>query len=295
MMLEMPYKLENRSNILTMKLRALFSSALMILLSAAVCAQPGKSSFSDLAAKAPELVQMQNEFEQTVPPGVSIQAREISRKGTSGKDLTVVYNIYVRGVPRDTVFRQVQFPVDRDKAVAGIDGITLNSNGLMICAGRTPAQCHNGGKLDDPVLFTQQLPLKGEPRRSVFLAENLRIPISLVPDPIRSEDKGCKLSAVRLTAKFELAYITGSGFRPNTDVHIQLADDRNAGISVIDSDGGISSPHPGTTIVTVRSDSNGAIQTATLPNTSRNPEGQETVEVVDPNCGPKITYEWGVF
>jgi hypothetical protein len=267
----------------------------MTLLCSAICAQSQKPSFSDLAAQAPELVQMQNEFEQTVPPGVSIQAREIYRRGTSGKDLEVGYNIYVKGVPRDTTFRQAQFPVDRDKAVGGITGITLNREGLMICAGRTTAQCHNAGKFDDPVLFTEQLPLKGEPRRSIFLAQDLRIPITLIPDPLQTEDKGCKVSAIRLTAKFELAYIEGSGFPPNTDVHIRLTDDQSAGISVIDSDGGISSSHSGATVVTVRSDSKGAIQTAALANTSRNPQGLETVEVIDSNCSPKITYKWGAF
>lgn len=267
----------------------------MTFLCAYACAQSGKTSFSDLVAQAPELIRLQNEFEQTVPPSVSIEAREVSRKGTSGKDLEVRYTMNVRGVPADTTFRQVQFPVDRDKPIAGISGITLNSDGQMICGGRTPAQCHNGDKLDAPVVFVQQDPLKGEPRRSVFLAPNVRIPISIVPNPVQSEDRGCKVSAIRLSAKFELARIEGSGFPPNSDIHIRFSDDEDAGVSLIAGDGAITTAHAGDTNVVVRADRKGSIQTATLFNTSRNPRGLETVEVTEPRCSPKISYEWGVF
>jgi hypothetical protein len=279
---------------LTMKFRALSPTLLVTLLCVSVSGQSKKASFNDLSAQAPELVRLQNEFEQTVPPGVSIQAREISRKGTSGKDLEVRYSIYVKGVPPGTTFRQAQFPVNSDKAVSGIHGITLNSDGLMVCAGRSAAQCQNGRQLDDPLVFVEEQPLKGEPRRSVFLAPDLKIPISLVPDPVLSADKGCTISAVRLTANFELAYITGSGFPHNSDVHLRFSDDQSAGVSIVSDDGGVSTAHPGDTNIVVRSDGGGAIQTAALVNASRYPSGQETVEVASMGCNPKISFRWGV-
>ena len=280
---------------LTMRIRDFPPTVLMALLCVSASGQSNNASFKDLSAQAPELVRLQNEFEQTVPPGVGVRAKEVYRKGTPGKDLEVGYNIIVTGVPAGTAFRQAQFPVNSDKAVAGISGITLNKDGLMICAGRTAAQCHNGSKVDDPVLFDEQQPLKGEPRRSVFLAPDLRIPVTLLPDPIQSVDKGCRLSAIRLTARFELAYIEGSGFPPNSDVHVRFSDDQDAGASVVSGDGGVSAAHPGDTNIAVRSDGAGAIQTATLFNVSRHPKGLETVQVTDPNCSPKISYEWGAF
>jgi hypothetical protein len=280
---------------LFMRLCALPPAPVLILLCVSASGQSGNASFKDLAAQAPELVRLQSELEQTVPPGVSIQAKEVYRKGTSGKDLEVRYNIYVRGVPAGTTFRQAQFPVNSDKAVPGINGITLNSDGLMICAGRTPSQCHNGSKVDDPVLFSEVQPLKGEPRRSVFLASNLRIPITLLPDPVQSTDRGCTLSALRLTARFELADIEGFGFPPNTDVHLRFSDDQSAGVSMVSDDGGVSTSHPGDTNIAVRSDAGGTIQTATLFNVSRHPTGRETVEVTDGSCAPKISYAWGAF
>jgi hypothetical protein len=282
-------------NILSMNLRAVLPAILISFLSASSSAQIPNASFDDLASRAPELVKLQSEIEQTVPQGVTIAAREVYRAGTPGKDLEVRYNIYVRGVPDDTVFRQVQFPVNPDKAVPGISGITLDRNGLMICAGRTSAECQSGSKVATAVPFIQLQPLKGEPRRSVFLAHGLRIPISLVPDPIQSQVRGCKLSAIRLTAKFELAYIEGSGFTPNRDVHLLLSNNQNARVAVVDGDGNVSAAHAGDTNVIAAADATGAIQTSALVNTSGSPTGVETVAVTDPGCNPRVSYPWGVY
>lgn len=278
-----------------MKLYSLIPAFMATFICMSACPQQQETSLRDLAAQAPELIQMQSELEQMVPPGLSIEAREVSRKGTSGKDLEVRYNIYVKGVPLDTMLRQVQWPVGSENPIPGIGGITLNKDGLMICAGRTAEQCHSSKQLDAPVAFDMQTPLKGEPRRSVFMAPNLRIAISLVPDPVQSVDGKCSLSAIRLSPKFELAMIEGFGFRPDTDVHIRFSDDQSAGVTTFVDGKGITSANAATTNIAVRSDSSGAIQTAALANASKYPRGLETVEVTDPNCHPKITYEWGVF
>ena len=279
-----------------MKLRPLIPGLLLALACGSAHAQPANTNFSDLALRAPELISLQTQFEQALPPGVTIEAKEISRKGTSGKDLDVRYNFYVKGVPPDSVFHQIQWPVDRDKPIPGFVGITLNSDGLMICAGRAPGQCHSSVQLDAPVTFAMQKPLKGEPRRAVFITQNLRIPISIVPDPIQAEDRGCRLSAIRLTPKFELAMIEGSGFPPNADVHIHIADDgRTRVVAMVDSDGHMASTTDTSTNIVVKSDSKGAFQAPSLKNVGKNPTGRETWEATTPGCSPKLSYEWGVY
>jgi hypothetical protein len=250
---------------------------------------------SNLVVLAPKLARLQNQFEHMVPPGVSIEAREVYRSGIAGTDLQVRYNIYVKGVPPDTIFRQLQWPVDRDKPIGGFTGITLNPEGLMICAGHTPEQCHNGTAFDAPVQFTRMKPLRGEPMRSIFIAPNLKIPISMVPDPIQSEDKGCKLSAVRLTGKFELALIEGSGFPSNSNVHLHRTNaDGKSIVAVIGDDGMPFALFTAPDLV-LKSDSSGAIQTVAPNNTSNFASGKDTVEVTGPGCNPKVTYDWGVF
>ena len=285
-----------RCNMQDMKPRHLFLPWLIGSLFVIANAQQEKSGFTDLIALQPELTKLQTQFEQMVPPGVTIEAKEVSRRGTSGNDLQVGYQIYVKGVPSDIVFRQIQWPVDRQKSFAGFVGITLNSEGLMMCAGRKSNQCRNGDRVDVPIIFLMANPLKGEPRLFVFIAPGLKIPISIVPDPVESEDRGCKLSVVRLSAKFELAMIEGSGFPPNSDVHMRTSNGTGPGATVTFDGKTTTSAQDTASNFILKADSKGILQTTTtLQNTTKTPKGVTKVEVTDPICSPKLTYEWGVF
>jgi hypothetical protein len=259
--------------------------------------QQEKTDFANLAILEPQLIHLQSQFEQMRPPGISIEAKEVFRKGIPGIDLMVGYNIYIKGAPPDSVFHQIQWPVDREKPFAGFSGLTLNKDGMLICAGRTPGQCHNGDSLDSPMVFAMKNPLKGEPRRFVFIAGDLKVPISIVPYPVQSEDNGCKLTAIRLSARFELALIEGSGFPPDSEVRLHMsAGEGPAPLSVTVNDNGTAVSTLDTSAgVDAKTDRNGVIQTAVLTNTTKNPTGVETVEATGPNCSPKINYKWGVF
>jgi hypothetical protein len=256
-------------------------------------AQSTTMNASSLMVEAPKLIRLQNQFEQTLPPGVSIEAKEVSRKGTPSKDLEVRYNIYVKGIPAGTVLRQLQWPVDREKPIAGFSGITLDENGRMICAGRTEEQCHNGTTLDSPIQFTRINPLKGEPFRSVFIATDLKIPISLVPDPVESTNAGCTLSAIRLTPKFELAIIHGSGFPPESEVHLQISNGKRPDLVIKQDSAGNMTESKSSTDTVVKADKNGFISSAVVQNPEKT--GQITVDVVHGACAPKLAYKWGVF
>ena len=59
-------------------------------------------------------------------------------------------------------------------------------------------------------------PIRGEPSRFAFVAPNIKIGIVTVPDPVAAKDKVCTLSAVRLTTRFELAFVSGTGYAPNS-------------------------------------------------------------------------------
>jgi hypothetical protein len=127
-----------------------------LLLSALILAglcqvgQQEKSDFNSLLQLAPKLIRLQNQFERTVPAGMAIEAREVSPTGTSGQDFTVPYNMYLKGAPSGGLYREIRWPVDKNQSIPGSAGITLNSEGEMICAGRTPEQCHSSVQLDAP-------------------------------------------------------------------------------------------------------------------------------------------------
>ena len=64
---------------------------------------------------------------QLVPSGMSIEAKEVSRTD-SGKDLVMQYHIFVQGVPHDTRFRSVTWPIIREEPSPIIGGVFVGKN-----------------------------------------------------------------------------------------------------------------------------------------------------------------------
>jgi len=276
-------------------MRNITIAALLILVG--IClpalAQQEKPTFAEIAQATQKLAQLQDSFEGAMPKGISVTVKESLRRGTPGKDLVVGYSIWIHGLPADTDLRQLQWPVDKAKPLAGFSGMTLNADEQLICAGRKPEECHQGTHLDAPMLFAIKNPLAGEPFRMIFVAGDLRIPVSVEPNPVEGEDGGCKLSVVRLSAKFEVARIEGSGFPPNSDVHVIGTGDEDATEVTVKDQAASVAKEPG---VTVHANARGVLQAmTTLNETALKPSGEKTVSVTGDGCKPKVHYVWGAY
>lgn len=144
----------------------------------------------------------------------------------------------------------------------------------MICAARTPEQCGDPSKKDDPIDFGFN-PTKGEPYRLALVSGEHRAAIVIVPDPIVAKDKDCTLSVERLLPGFELAYFSGSGFPPNNE-------------ATFDSESyGERRP------IKTRSDNEGHIQFAVLPGVSGHQKGTTKVKGTGMKCSPSLQFDWG--
>jgi hypothetical protein len=212
-------------------------------------------------------------FEQMVPPGMSIETKEVSREGQSGKDLVVQYHIFVKGVPPNTLFRALNWPPNAEKPSVTLEGISVGKDGVLMCAGRNPEQCGDPKKPDDPIEFTV-LPMKGEPSRFAFVSSDIRIGTVIVADPITAKDKACTISLVRLTRAFELAFMSGSGYPPNADVHYTVSSEMTSN-SVI------------------KADSNGTIRVGLIPYPGKKKEGTARVKINEAACAPEASWDWG--
>lgn len=247
----------------------------MVVLTQSTNAQ-NQPTTSDPSQRIQHLMDIEVGFKEMIPPGMSIEAEEISRKGKSGEDLVVQYHIFVKESPPDALFEEIQWPVNADKASAVLTGISVGKDGILMCAGRKPEQCGDPRKPDDPIEFIT-VPKRGEPIRLAFVSQDVRIGTVIVPDPVESTDKGCTLSAVRLTPRFELAFLSGSGYAPNTDVHYRVSsagkiDDR-----------------------VVKSDRNGTIRTGLIPYPGGKKNGTVLVKIQEAKCSPEIVYDWGTI
>lgn len=218
---------------------------------------------------------LQVAFMAPPPPGISVEIKEVARQGASGRDLVVQYHIYLNGAPPEKLYTESQLAVGADEATPELDGISVGKKGLLICAGRNALQCGDAQRPDDPIEFTAQ-PLKGEPFRIAFVSGDTKtkIGVMIVPDPVEAHNKGCTLNAVRMNRNFQLAFIYGEGYAPNTDIHYRFSAETQ-------SDN------------VIRSDAKGAIRLSVLATANGKKAGQAKFEVLETSCSPKLSYEWG--
>lgn len=243
------------------------------LVIARVNSQTAPAAQAEIGQRVQNLMNIEVGFEQMVPAGTSIQAKEVSRTGKSGKDLVVKYHVFVTGVPQNTLFKHVGWPVNAEKPSVRLEGISIGKDGILMCAGRTNEQCGDPSIPDDPIEFTS-LPLKGEPSRLAFVSSDVKIGTVIVPDPVEASDKGCTLTAKRLSKPFDLAFISGTGYSPNTDIHYKV-------ISEMTSD------------YVIKSDAKGVIRVSVIPFPGKKKEGTARVKIMESRCSPEVAWEWG--
>jgi hypothetical protein len=201
--------------------------------------------------------------------GVSIQAKVVERQGS-----VVKYYLTVSGLPTDELYTVMSWPVGQEKPGPIMEGISIGKDGTVMCAGRTPDECGEPSKKDDPVDFAFE-PAKGEPYRLALVSGEYRAAIVIVPDPIAAKDKDCTLSVERLLPHFELAYFSGSGFPPNSEASFE-------GESY-----GEKRP------IKTKSDSVGNLQFAIMPGVTRHQKGTTTVKGLGMKCSPSLKFDWG--
>lgn len=189
-----------------------------------VGAQQNPPTAADLSKYVQHLMDLQVAFMVPPPQGISVETKEVARQGASGRDLVVQYHIYLNGAPPEKLYTESQLAVGADEMTPVMEGISIGKKGLLICAGRNALQCGDAQRPDDPIEFTVQ-PLKGEPFRFAFESGDTKTKIGMmiVPDPVEAHNKGCTLSAVRLSANFQLAFIYGEGYPPDTDIHYRFS------------------------------------------------------------------------
>jgi len=240
-----------------------------------------QSSQSDVEknawALAGQLVKLHRAWTTISTKGASIEVKELLRKEAPGAGAVVQYHFYVKGLPEGHLFDYVNWPINQREPQTSLQGISIGKDGILMCAARSPEQCGDLTKKDDPIEFTY-IAQKGEPFRIAIVdSENpdTRLTTVLVPDPIETRTKGCSLNVIQLLPKFVLAYLQGSGFPSNTDISFE------------------SWSYKENHILSGKTDDSGALQIAMMPNVAGHDSGTTHVRAMAPDCSPSIEFEWG--
>lgn len=207
-------------------------------------------------------------------PGVITEICEVSRVNSDGR-LEVQYHVYVTGSKGPT-YTMVSWPINARGPSATMEGLSLLKDGLISCAGRTPEQCGDPHKIDDPVELTFN-PATGEVFRMALISQDQKSKLffAIVPDPVTKSDNGCVIEAIRLLPKHELVFLRGKGFQPNEDLQFK-------GRSYDEEHGG----HP-------KADARGEYVARLLPFVKDKKGGTMEVKLKGSKCAPALTFEWG--
>lgn len=252
-----------------------------VFLGQSVTVQKSAPSNQDLTADAQATVVRLSNLEKGIwkgalnSPGVELSLKETSRSRAADRTL-VNYELYASGLPKDASYTLVEIKIS-GKVVQSLDGVTLDANGMAICAGR-PGTC-SGKSPNSPidlVLFAG----KSEPKRLSLVSNDpahLRVIASVIPFPNAATDHACRLESVIGTPKGEVTYIQGTGFEPNEEL-------------VTDSESYGEKNH-----VVQKAEADGSYFAVALPNVQGKTSGATTWSVKGKSCNPTLSFSWGTY
>jgi hypothetical protein len=196
-------------------------------------------------------------------PGAELQAVEVLRTNK-----VVTYELRAKDLPLDRKYELLILPT----MARSINDLTAT--------GDVEIDKKDGRVLDGPGdvrTLILPAPAPGEPYRFALVSKDGKYKAfaTVLPNPIEAMEKGCRVRVIRLTPKFELAFIQFTGFPPQAEI----------------SGHGNSAGEIHDFKVTVNSD--GYADIGILPFKAGKSNGTMDVQASTPKCAPKVSFRWG--
>jgi len=212
------------------------------------------------------------------PNGPRLQFAQFAELATPDGHLAR-YRIYAPGAPEDTPYILAAWKIGAslDDLEVLSSAVYVNRKGLLL--NRQPAAAEQDSETlaDDVEFELSAQAADGEPLRLVLRSPDnkIMIPGTLVPFPIESADKSCKLTALLATSEGQAILLYGDGFPPNAQV-------------VEDNDSSGELKHS-----TKPADANGHVQFVALPYVIGKTAGvlKDTLSTKD--CSVTVSIPWG--
>lgn len=250
--------------------------ALSVLFPSCISAQAKADAKDTTAARELEaIIRTHDGWGRLNSPGISLELWERKREGGEGTALKVTYRLLTHGIAPGEFVDLVQWPVKNPKPSTSLRGVSVLPGGLLACAAPKQGQCAGTTQSEDAIELVSIGPARGEPIRFAIANKTIRATAIAVPLPIEGMDNGCTLSAMRLLTNFEIAYIVGTGFPPDSEVHFDsLSLDEK-----LDQ--------------VFKTDANGNLGFVYLPVVEGHESGSATVWSRDRKCQPSVRFDWG--
>lgn len=182
-----------------------------------------------------------------------------------------VYDVSVRGVPRDQSYAVFEWPINANEPSEVSEGVYIAADGRLC---KQENRCHDDS---GPYLRLSFISARGEPHRIVLISKDTKYKIAamVIPNAIVNTDQGCRVEVVRALPRFEMAIIRGEGFSANETFKYKS----NSAGEVLKKK--------------VQVDANGKFVLALAPNVKGRNQGDDEVLFQAEKCSPKVSYHWG--
>ncbi|GGG95673.1 hypothetical protein GCM10011586_08450 [Silvibacterium dinghuense] len=206
--------------------------------------------------------------------GNALTLKEVNRAKV-GDATQITYQLQATGFTPDMKLNLLRWPLN--SAIGTVmDGVVINAAGIAVCDEAVTSSCTKVVKPQAPVEVTVSV-AKGEAVRLALTTGDKKhiAAASLVPFPIRSEDRGCSLEIIRGAKDDELVLVRGDGFK-----------------DVANFNGGSESfgeKHP----ITGKPTADGHIAVAITPWVQGHDAGDTVIYAQTSTCSPTVSFHWG--
>jgi hypothetical protein len=189
------------------------------------------------------------------------------------------YRIYASGVPEGEPYILSAWTIGKklDDLNVLSNAVYVNRKGLLLTRRPNSNEEDSDTVGQDAEYDLGVQAADGEPLRFVVRSPDNKVlvPGTLVPFPIISTDKACKLSALLASPDAEAIFVLGDGFAPNTDVLVQTNSEGESKVS----------KHA--------VDANGHLQFVELPYVADKEEGTLNDTISTTYCTVSVNLPWG--
>lgn len=212
------------------------------------------------------------------PPGSHLRFQKIDETGPPGNRV-FRYRIYAQGAVQGTQYLLGMWRIgtDLDNLEVVSESAFINRKGLLLGNPPNPAQQDSETLDDGSELDVSVKAARGEPVRFVLRTEDSKTMIAgtLVPAPIESTDKNCRLRALLADPDGLSVLLYVDGFPPNAVVAAHGAS------------------HGATDEEKIYTDAKGHGVLIETPHPKGIESGTLTETVQSPACAPKVDVPWG--
>ncbi len=272
-------------------IRPIFSFSLLALLVSPLSLQGQKSQqmyglnysqFSGQAAPSRDLLdtlsreaRWDDESGDLNPSGFRLRFVKIDEQSLAGGRSADRYRVFAEGAPEDKVFSFASWTLNQPLAYDPHD-IYVNGQGLLMIHRPTPEQEMRLSAPDDELVVVLSA-ARAEPVRFLFSSRDHQLLISatLVPRPVKSEDRGCRLEARLAVPDASSVLLVADGFQAKAKIPLVL---ESEGSSVNE---------------TMTADRNGHAVWAAFPFVPGKTQGTLRATAEGPGCLPLVVLSWG--